>query len=196
MRLWALNYIYEFTNNWQLHVVYVFFPMFSFALWLDISNSVSYLLVSHSVMSDSLWPNGQHHARLPCPSLPPGVCSNLGPLGRWCHPKISFTVVPFSPAFDLSEHQGLFWWVSSSRQVAKVSKLQLQHPSDDYSGLNSFRIDLFGFFSVQGALKSVLQHHSSKALIRWCSVFMVQLSHTYMTTGKTMALTIWTFVGK
>ena len=70
-------------------------------------------------------------------------------------------------------------------------------PSNEYSGLISFRIDWLDLLAVQGTLKSLLQHHNSKASILWCSAFfMVQLSHPYMTTGKTIALTIWTFVGK
>jgi len=70
-------------------------------------------------------------------------------------------------------------------------------PSNEYSGLISFRIDLFDLLAVQGILKSLLQHHSSKASILQCSAFfIVQLSHQYMTTGKTIALTRWTFVGK
>ena len=70
-------------------------------------------------------------------------------------------------------------------------------PSNDYSGLISFRIDWFDVLAVQGTLKSLLQHHGSKALIIRCSAcFMVQLSHPYMTTGKTIALTIWTFANK
>ena len=70
-------------------------------------------------------------------------------------------------------------------------------PSNEYSGLISFRIDWFDFLAVQGSLKNLLQHHSSKASILQCSAFfMVQLSHPYMTTGKTIALTRWTFVSK
>ena len=70
-------------------------------------------------------------------------------------------------------------------------------PPSEYSGLISFRIDWFDLLAVQGTLKSLLQHHSSKASILWCSVFfVVQLSHPYMTTGKTIALTRWTFVAK
>ena len=70
-------------------------------------------------------------------------------------------------------------------------------PSNDYSGLISFRIDWFDLLAVQETLKSLLQHHSSKASILWCSAFfMIELSHPYMTTGKTIALTRWTFVGK
>ena len=68
---------------------------------------------------------------------------------------------------------------------------------NEYSGLISFRMDWLGLLAVQGTLKSLLQHHSSKALILWYSIFFtVQLSHPYMTTGKTIALTRWTFVGK
>ena len=71
------------------------------------------------------------------------------------------------------------------------------HPSNEYSGLISLRIDWFHLLAVQGTLKSLLQHHSSKASILWCSAFfIVQLSYPYMTTGKTIALTIWTFVSK
>ena len=70
-------------------------------------------------------------------------------------------------------------------------------PSNEYSGLIFFRIDWFDFLAVQGTLKSLLQHHSSKASILWCpAFFMVQLSHPYMATGKTIALTIWTFISK
>ena len=70
-------------------------------------------------------------------------------------------------------------------------------PSNEYSGLLSFRVNWFDLLAVQGSLKSLLQHHSSKASVLWCSaLFMVQLSHLYMTTGKTTALIIWTFVGK
>ena len=70
-------------------------------------------------------------------------------------------------------------------------------PSNEYSGLISFRMDLFDLLAVQGTLKSLIQQHSSKASILWCSAFFtVQLSHPYMITGKTITLTIWTFAGK
>ena len=98
---------------------------------------------------------------------------------------------PSPPAFNLSQHQGLFKWVSSSHQVAKVLKFQLQHQSSKkYWGLISFRIDWFDLLAVQGTLKSPLQHHSSKASILLCSAFfMVQLSHPHLTNGKTIAFT-------
>ena len=109
------------------------------------------------------------------------------------HPLLS----PSPPAFSLSQHQGLFQWVRSSHQVAQVLEFQLGiSPSNEYSGLISFRMDWLALFAVQRTLKN-LQHHSSKASILWCSAFfIVQLSHPYMTTRKATALTRRTFVGK
>ena len=97
---------------------------------------------------------------------------------------------PSPPTLNLSQHQGLFQWVSSSHQVAKVLEFQLQRQSsNEYSGLISFRMDWLDLLAVQGTLKSLLQHHSSKASILWHSAFfIVQLSHWYMTTGKTISL--------
>ena len=99
---------------------------------------------------------------------------------------------PSSPAFNLSQHQGLCQWVNSLHQLAKVLELSFSiSPSNEYLGLISFRIDWFDLLAVQGALKSLLQHHILKASIFWCSAFfIVQLSHLYMTTGKTIALTV------
>ena len=97
---------------------------------------------------------------------------------------------PSPPAFSLSQHQGLFQWVSSSHQVARVLEFPFQHQSFQWTP----RTDLL---AVQGTLKSLLQHHSSKAsILQHSAFFMVQLSHPYMTTGKTIALTRWTFVSK
>ena len=105
---------------------------------------------------------------------------------------------PSPPAFSLTQHQGLFKWVSSLYQVAKVLEFQLQHQSfREYSGLISFRIDWLDLLAIQGTLKSLLQHRSSKASILQCSAFfMVQLLHPYMTTGKATVLTRRTFVRK
>ena len=102
-----------------------------------------------------------------------------------------------SPAFNLSSHQGLFKWVSSSHQVAKVLEFQLQHQSFQwYLGLISFRMDWLDLLEVQGTL-SLLQHHSSKASILRCSTFfIVQLSHPHLITRKPIALTRWTFLSK
>ena len=103
---------------------------------------------------------------------------------------------PSPPAFNLSQQQSLFQWVSSSHQVPKVLGISIS-PFNEYLELISFRIDWFGPLAVQGTLKSLLQHHSSKASILWHSAFfMVQLSHPYKTFGKNIALTIWTFIGK
>ena len=113
--------------------------------------------------------------------------------------KPSYSLLsPSLPTFSLSRHQGLFQWVSSLHQVAKVLEFQLQHQSFQWMfRLISFRIDWFDLLAVQGTLKSLLQHHSSKASFLRCSAFfIVQLSYPYMTTRDTIALTRGTFVGK
>ena len=105
---------------------------------------------------------------------------------------------PSPPALYLFQHQGLFKWISSLRQMAKALEFQLQHQSFQWhSGLISFRMDRLDLLAVQGTLKSLLQHHSSKeSILRRSAFFTVQLSHPYMTTGKTIALTRQTIVGK
>ena len=105
---------------------------------------------------------------------------------------------PSPPALNVSQHQGLFQWVSPSHQVAKVLEFQLQHQSFQWIfRLMSFRMDWLDLLAVQGTFKGLCQHHSSKPSILWCSaVLLVQLSHPYMTTGKTIALIRQTFVGK
>ena len=118
----------------------------------------------------------------------------IGVAIRPSHPLSS----PSPPALNLSQHQGLFRWVSSSYQVPKVLEFQHQcQSSNEHPGLISFRMDWLDLLAVQGTLNSLLQYHSSKASILLCSAFfIVQLSHPYMTTGKTITLTRWTFVGK
>ena len=142
---------------------------------------------SHSVMSSSLRPHELQHARPPCTSPTPGVHSDSSPSSQWWHPAISSSVIPFSPsypAFNLSQHQGLLKWVSSSHQVAKVLEFQFQHQSFQWK-LISFRMDWFDLHAVKGTLKSLLQHHSSKvSILRCLAFFMVQLSHPCMTTRK------------
>ena len=103
---------------------------------------------------------------------------------------------PFSPAFNLSQHQiPVSQFFTSGGQYWSFS-INIS-PSNDHSGLVSFRIDWFDLLAVQGTLKSLLQHHSPKASVLWCSAFfIVQLSHPYVTTGRTIALTRWTTVGK
>ena len=149
-------------------------------------------------MSSSLHPHGPQHARLPNPSPNPRVYSNSCPLSRWCYPTISSSVFPFSFRFQSFPHHCLDKWVSSSHQVARVLEFQLQHQSFQWTPRTDFLWDgLVGSPCSSGTLKSLLQHHSSKASVLQCSAFfIVQLSHLYMTTGKTIALTRWTFDGK
>ena len=118
------------------------------------------------------------------------VCDAIQP----SHPLLS----PSPPPFNLSQHQCLFKWVSSLHQVAKVWSFSFSiSPSNEYSGLISYRVDWLDLLAVQGTLKSLLQHHNSKASVLWCSAFlMVQLTHPYMMTRKAIALIIRTFVGK
>ena len=153
-------------------------------------------------MSDCSPSRGLQHPRLLCPPLPPGICSNSCSLmhgHEWiesmmlsnhlilCHsllllPSV-FPSIPFSNKYALRIRWPKYWSFTFS-----IS------PFNEYPGLISFRID---WFVLQGTLRSLLQHHNSKASILQCSAFfMIQLSHLYMTTGKTLALTIWTFVVK
>ena len=167
--------------------------MFNFC-FLRTQVPLSLVQFSRSVMSNSLWPPGLQHARLPCPSPSPRAGSNSCPLNQWCHPNISSSVIPFSifPSIRVFSHESAvcirwpkYWSFSFS-----IS------PSNEYSGLISFGIDWFDLLAVQGTLKNLLQHHSSKASILWHSAFfMVQLSLPCMTTGKIIALNRWTFVG-
>ena len=102
------------------------------------------------------------------------------------------------PALNPSQHQSLFQWVSSLHQVAKFWSFSFSiSPSNEHPGLISFRMNWLDLLAIWGTLKSLLQHHSSKASVLWLSAFFtVQLSHPYMTTGKTIALTRRTFVDK
>ena len=105
---------------------------------------------------------------------------------------------PSPPALNLSQHQGLSNELALCIRWPKYWNFSFSiSPSNEYSGLISFRIDWLDLLAVQEIFKSLLQHHSSKASILWCSAFfMVQLPHLYMTTGKSIALTRWTFVSK
>ena len=105
---------------------------------------------------------------------------------------------PSPPTFNLSQHKGLFQWLSPSHQIEKVLEVQLQHQSFQWIfRIDFFRMDLLDILAVRGTLRSLLQHHSSKAsTLRRSAFFIVQLSHPYMTTGKTIALTRQTFIGK
>ena len=157
---------------------------------------VSSVQFRRSVVSDSLRPHESQHSRPPCPSPTPRVHPDSRPSSQWCHPAISSSVVPFfsCPAIP-----------PSIRVFSNESTLHMKWPkywsfsfsiipSKEIRGPISFRMDWLDLLAVQGTLKSLLQHHSSKASI--LQHFTVQVSHPYMTTGKTIALTRWTFVGK
>ena len=130
--------------------------------------------LSHVQLLATPW-TAAHQAS--CPSPTPGVYSNschwAGDAIQPSHPLLS----PFSPAFNLSQPQGLFKWVSSSHQVAKILEFQIHiSPSNEHSGLISFRMDWLDLLTVQGTLKSLLQYHSLKASILWhAAFFMVQI---------------------
>ena len=111
------------------------------------------------------------------------------------HPLLS----PSLPTFNLSQHQGFFFqWVNSSHQVAKVLSFSFNiSPPNEYSELIFLRMDWLDFLAAQGTLQRLLQHYSSKAsILQLSAFFIVQISHPYMTTGKTIALISWTFVDK
>ena len=140
-------------------------------------------------MSDSLRPHGSQHARPPYPSPTPGVYTNSCPSSQWCHPAISSSVVPFSSCPQSLPASGSFpmsqfftWGGQSIRVSASTSVLPMN--TQDWSPLG-----WTGWISLHSkGLSSLLQQHSSKASIFWCSAFfIVQLSHPYMTTGKTIA---------
>ena len=160
--------------------------------WLD---SVQ---VSHSVMFDSLQSHGLQHIRLPCPSPTPRVCSIMSiesviPSNYLilCHPLLLPPLIFSSIRVFPKESVLCIRWPKYWSFSFNIS------PSNEYSGLISFRIDWLDLLAVQGTLKSLLQYHSSKtSILRYSALFMVQLSHLYMTTGKTIVLTIQTFVSK
>ena len=167
-----------FVSNW-----------YNFQLkWLLVS-----VQFSCSVVSDSSWPHGPQDARPPCPSPTPRVYSNSCPSNHpiLCHPLLFLpSIFPSIRVFSNESALCIRWpkYWSFSFNIS---------PSNEHSGLISFRMDWLGVLAVQGTLKSLLQHHSSRALILHLSAFfIVQLSHPYMTTGKTIALTRRTFVGK
>ena len=142
-------------------------------------------------MSNSFWPHGLRHARLACSSPAPGVCSNACLLSWWCHSTISSLYFPCSPTFKFSQYQGLFQWFSLCIRWPKYWSFSSSiSPSNEHSRLISFRMDWLDLLAVQGTLKSLLQHYSSKAsILKYSAFFMVQFSHSYMTTEKIIALT-------
>ena len=150
-------------------------------------------------MSASLRPHGLQHTRLPCPSPYPQACSNSCPIKSvmpsshliLCHPLLLLPSI--FPCFRVFSNESALWirWSKYWSFSFRIS------PSNEYSGLISFRIDWLDLLAVQRTLKSLLQHHSSKAsILQHSALFIVQLSHPYMTTGETIALTRQAFVGK
>ena len=156
------------------------------------------MLFSSSVMSNSLQPHGLQQARLPCPSLTPRACSNLSiesvmPANHLilCHPLLLLPSTFFNIRVFSKESALRIRWPEYWRFSFSIS------PSSEYSAVISFRMDWLDLLAVQGTLKNLLQHHSSKASILWHSAFfMVQFSHPSMTTGETVALIKWTFFSK
>ena len=133
---------------------------------------------SRSVVSDSLQPHELQHTRPPCPSPIPGVNSNSHPSSRWCHPTILSSVDPFSSCPESFPASGSFQMSQLFASGGKVSFSFSISPSNENPGLISFRMDWLRLLTVQGTLKSLLQHLSSKASILWPSAFfIVQLSH-------------------
>ena len=163
---------------------------FVFLSWDSLFQFSSVQSLSHV----SLWPHEPQHA---CPSPAPGVHPNPCPSSRWCHPTISFSVVPFSSCPQSFPASGSFLmsqrFASGGQSIgASVSSSVLLMNIQDW-----FPLEWTGWISLQSKTLKSLQHHNSKASILQCSgFFIVQLSHPHMTTGKTTALTTWTFVSK
>ena len=155
--------------------------------------SLSYSVINsvHSAMSNSLQPHGLQYTRLPCPSPNPRVYKNSHPLIRWWHLNSSSSVVPFSSSLQSFPAAGSFSMSQFFTLGDQITGNDFSiSPSNEHSGLISFRIDGLDLLAVQGTLKSLHQHHSSKTSVLWHSAFFViQLSHPYMTTGKNRAWT-------
>ena len=153
---------------------------------------------SRSVVSDFLWPYELQHTRPPCASPTPRVHPNPCPLSRWCHLTISSSVVPFFSCLQSFPASGSFQMsqlFASGGQNIEVSASTSVLPMNTQEW---FPLGWTGWIALQSKrLKSLLQHHSSKVSTLLCSAFfIVQFSHPYVTTGKSIALTRWTFVDK
>ena len=153
---------------------------------------------SHSVVSSSLRPHEPQHSRPPCPSPTSRVYPNPCPLSWWCHPTISSSVISFFSCLQPFPASGSFQMNQLFTSGGKYWNFSFKiSPTNEHPGLISFRMDWLDLLAVQGTPKSLLQHHSSKAsILQHSAFFTVQLSHPYMTTGKTIALTWHTFVGR
>ena len=160
---------------------------YSLCIWIS-SQYFQFSSVAQSC-SNSLWPHGLQHARPPCPSPIPRVYSNSCPLSQWCHPTISCSAVPFFSHLQTFPASGSFpisQFFASCGQSIGVSASKSVLP-----------MNIQDWFPLRWTLKGLLQHHSSKAsVLLFSTFFIVQVSHPYMTIGKTIALTRQTFVGK
>ena len=153
---------------------------------------------SHSVVSDSLQSHGPQQSRLPCPSKIPGIYSNSCLSSWWCHPYISSSVIPFFSWLQSFPATGSFpmnQFFTSSDQSYRSFRFNISS-SSEHPGLISFRMDWLDLLAVQETLKSSPKAQFKSSILQRSAFFMVQLSHPYMTTGKTIALTRWTFVRK
>ena len=167
--------------------------------WSELSKeteSISSVQFRHSVMSDSLRPHGLQHARPPCPSPTPGAYLNSHPSRQWCHPTISSSVVPFSSclqSFPASRSFPMRQFFSSGGQSIGVSASAFPMNIQDW-----FPLGLTGLISLQskGLSRVFFNTTVQKHKFLGAQLSLVQLSHPYMTTGKTIALTRRTFVGK
>ena len=204
------KYWWTFKANWNViyeRALCVWYVQKFSHLWVNLIHDgiwafISSVQFSHSVVSDSLRPHEQQHTRPPCPLPTSKVHLNPCTLSRWCPPTISsyrplLLILSFSPSIFPSirvfsnESALCIRWPKYCSFSFNIS------PSNEHPRLISFKMDWLDLLAVQGICKSLLQHHSSKASILPLSAyFIVQLSHPYMTTGKTISLTGWTFVDK
>ena len=135
----------------------------------------------NSVVSTSLRPHGLQHVRLSCPTPTPGDCSKSSPSSRWCHPTIHLLSSPSLPAFNVLQDQ-----VFSNESVLRIRWPKYWNcsfsisPSNEYSGFISFRMDWLDLLAIQGTLKSLLQHHNSKASVLQGSAFFISNSHIHI----------------
>ena len=140
-------------NGWKLHDC----STFLFRILTVLKTNLLVVLFSHQVVSSSLRPHGLQHARLPCPLPSPRVCSNSCPLSQWCHPNISSSLAPFSSCLQSFLASGFF--PVSALHISWPNYWSFSFsisPSNEYSGLISFRTDWFDFLAIQGTLKSLL----------------------------------------
>ena len=177
-------YTHIYTDIYIYNIIAQFYTRHKMLVWTRETKITSIFYsnqFSHSVMPDSLWPHGPKHTRLPSPSPTPGAYSNSPSSCWWCHLTISSSVIPFSSCLQSFPASGSF----SSESVLcirwpKYWSFNISiSPSNEYSGLISFRIGWFDLLTVQGTLKSLLQHYSSKASILRCSAFFMVNSHIH-----------------